>query len=122
MDNPLPYHPLGGSEVLHQSGGLVLCNVCQSQQGSWPWWAESGLKVDAVGPENDRLMRDAVMGADMVVVAWRDTNRNRLFRERSQRVTDFLRFLDKQIHCLGKISYSSLKHPARETNRLQPWP
>ena len=27
-------------------------------------------KVDAVGPEDDRLMRDAVMGADMVVVAW----------------------------------------------------
>ena len=27
-------------------------------------------KVDAVGPENDRLMRDAVMGADMIVVAW----------------------------------------------------
>ena len=35
-------------------------------------------------------MRDAVMGADIVVVAWGDTNRNRLFRERSQRVTDFL--------------------------------
>ena len=31
MDSPLPYHPLGVSEVLHQSGGLVLCNVCQSQ-------------------------------------------------------------------------------------------
>ena len=75
-----------------------------------------------MGPENDRLMRVAVMGADMVVVAWRDTNRNRLFREQSQRVTDFLRSLDKQIHCLGNISYSSPKHPARGTNRLQPWP
>ena len=75
-----------------------------------------------MGPENDRLMRDAVMGADMVVVAWGDTNRNRLFRERSQRVTDFLRSLDKHIHCLGKISYSSPKHPARGTNRLQLWP
>ena len=122
MDSPLPPSPVGRLRGVAPERGLVLCNVCQSQQDSWPWWAESGLKVDAVGPENDRLMRDAVMGADMVVVAWGDTNRNRLFRERAQRVTDFLRSLDKQIHCLGKISYRSPKHPARGTNRLQPWP
>ena len=46
MDSPLPYHPLGGSEVLHQSGGLVLCNDCQIQKDSWPWWAQSGLAED----------------------------------------------------------------------------
>ena len=91
MHSPLPYHPLGGSEVLHQSGGLVLCNVCQSQQDSWPWWAESGLKVDA-RRRHGRGYGSGCLG---------DTNRNRLFRERSQRVTDFLRSLDKHIHCLG---------------------
>ena len=78
--------------------------------------------VDAVGPENDRLMRDAVMDANMVVVAWGNTNDNRLFRERAQRVADFLGSLDKQIHCLGKNIDGSPKHPARGTNRLQPWP
>ena len=78
--------------------------------------------VDTVGPENDRLMRDAVMGADMVVVARGNTNDNRLFRERAQRVADFLMSLDKQVYCLGKNSDGSPKHPARGTNRLQPWP
>ena len=111
MDSPLPYHPLGGSEVLHQSGDWFSATFARASKTHGP----GGPNLDS------RLMRDAVMGADMVVVAWGDTNRNRLFRERAQRVTDFLRSLDKQIHCLGKISYGSPKHPARGTNRLQPW-
>ena len=37
-------------------------------------------KVDPVGPENNRLMYDTVMGAAMVVAARGSTNCNRLFR------------------------------------------
>ena len=34
-------------------------------------------EIDAVGPENDRVIRDAVTDADLVVVAWGNTNKNR---------------------------------------------
>ena len=78
-------------------------------------------EIDAVGPENDRVMRDAVSDADLVVVAWGNTNGNRRSDERVKRVAEFLRSLHKQIYCLGKNRTGSPKSPARGPNRLQPW-
>ena len=77
--------------------------------------------IDVVGPENERVVRTAATGADLVVVAWGNTSGNRRFREQAQRVNGFLRSLDKQIHCFGKNRTGSPKHPARGTNRLQLW-
>ena len=77
--------------------------------------------IDAVGPENDRVLRDAVTNADLLVVAWGNTNGNRRFDERAKKVAELLRSLNKQIYCLGKNSDGSSKHPARGPNRLQSW-
>ena len=50
-------------------------------------------EIDAVGPENDRVIRDAVTDADLVVVAWGNTNGNRRSYERVKGVAEFLRIL-----------------------------
>ena len=46
LERPIIYHPMGGSIVLHRNGELVLCDVCQRSDDSWPWWADFGLAED----------------------------------------------------------------------------
>ena len=42
-EHPLSYHPRGGSTVLHRTGELILCDVRQRRDDSWPYWADFGL-------------------------------------------------------------------------------
>ena len=75
-------------------------------------------EIDAVGPENDRVIRDAVTDADLVVVAWGNTNGNRRSYERVKGVAEFLISQDKRIYCPGENRTGSPKSPARGPNRL----
>ena len=78
--------------------------------------------VDAVGPENDRVISQTVEEADKVIVAWGKVSDKPHFAERAAWVEQLLKASGKPLYCLGRNRDGSPKHPARGTNRIQPWP
>ena len=77
--------------------------------------------VSPVGPENDRIISEAVQDANMIVVGWGVVTDNSRFAKRVQEVGELLKESEKQPYCLGKNRDGSPKHPARGRYTLQKW-
>ena len=78
--------------------------------------------IDPVGPENDRVLSQAVQEADRVVAAWGAVASHPLFADRASQVGELLKESGKQLYCLGKNQDGSPKHPARGRHIVQEWP
>ena len=78
--------------------------------------------VDPVGPENDRVISEAVEEAHKLIVAWGNVPDHPIFARRLHEVTALLQHSAKPLYCVGKNKDGSPKHPARGSYRVQPWP
>ena len=78
--------------------------------------------IDPVGPENDRVISDAVQKADMVVAAWGELAGNSVFSKRAHEVSELLQGSGRPLHCLEKNRDGSPRNPARGRFTLQQWP
>ena len=78
--------------------------------------------ISPVGPENDRVISEAVQEADRVVVGWGVVPGNRRFAKRVQEVAELLNESGKQLYCIGKNKDGSPRNPARGRYVVQEWP
>ena len=76
----------------------------------------------AVGPENDRVIPQAVHAADMVVVRWGAVANNPTFAERNDQGTELLRAPGNQLHRTAKNKDGPPRTPGRRGYNLQQWP
>ena len=83
-------------------GGLEVVNLFALRSPSPKALATA---VDAVGPENDRYIQEAVARVSKVVVAWGDKGN---FCERAQSV---LTQIDRPLWCLGMTKRGYPRHP-----------
>ena len=83
---------------------------------------------DLVGPENDRVICEAVSRADLVVVAWGRTCDNKMLQRRADDVWALIQPLGRQLKCLAMISGDSPRLPRGNSPQvdsvqdLTPWP
>ena len=82
----------------------------------------AGQSVSPVGPENDRVMPEAVHAAEMVVVGWGAAASNPTIAERDDQGTELLRAPGKQIHRTAKNKDRPPRDPAQGRYNLQQWP
>ena len=86
----------------HGYGTLTEVNLfafrCRDKQGVLKKHKDND--TDVVGPENDRVIYEAVQKADRVVVAWGAIANTPLFRHRADKVVELLRPWGKQLYCL----------------------
>ena len=121
------HHTRGRLITLAREGGYrtmtevnLFAYRCGRKEGLLRAARERG--IDPVGPENDRVLSQAVQEADMVVAAWGVVADTRLTRKRAQEVEKLLKESGKQLYCLGKNQDGSPKNPARGRYEVQEWP
>ena len=83
---------------------------------------------DLVGPENDRVIYEAVSRADLVVVAWGRTRDNKMLQRRADDVWARIQSLGRQLKCLERNRDGSPRLPwgnrpqVDSVQDLTPWP
>ena len=109
-------------------GTCTEVNLFSLRAGGKPQLLEaSRLGCDLVGPENDRVIYEAVSKADLVVVAWGSTD-NDVLQHRADEAWELIRPLGKDLRCLGKNGGGSPRLPrryspqVRRVEDLLPWP